>query len=94
MASRMTASMLDAIGHPEWIAHSAAEYADKVVALARDIAQRKTLRPLQRAKMAHSPLCDAHDLAVQLEHAYTGMFERWQARTPNDANTHSSSARA
>ena len=36
MASRMTASMLDAIGHPKWIARSEAEYIDKVVALARD----------------------------------------------------------
>jgi len=77
MASRMTASMLDAIGHPEWIAASEAEYIDKVVALARDVDRRKALRPRQRAEMAASPLCDAQGLAGELERAYIAMFERW-----------------
>jgi len=77
MASRMTASMLDAIGHPEWLAHSEAEYIDKVISLARDVDQRKTLRPAQRHRMAASPLCDAKDLAVKLEEAYFEMFGRW-----------------
>ena len=77
MASRMTASMLNAIGHSEWIARSEAEYIDKVVALARGVEQRKALRPAQRARMASSPLCNAKDLAVNLENAYFEMFERW-----------------
>ena len=59
MATRMTASMLNAIGHPEWIARTEAEYVDKVVALARDVEQRKALRSAQRGRMAASPLCDA-----------------------------------
>ena len=77
MASRMTASMLDAIGHPEWIARSEAEYADKVVALARDVEQRKALRLIQRQQMADSPLCDAYSLAMSLENAYFETFGRW-----------------
>ena len=77
MASRMTASILSAIGHPEWIAHSEAEYVDKVVALARDVEQRKMLRFSQRDRMATSPLCDAKNLAMNLENAYVEMFERW-----------------
>ena len=80
MASRMTASMLNAIGHPEWIARSEAEYVDKVVALARDVERRKALRPVQRDQMAHSPLCDAQGLARDLESAYCKMFERWLAK--------------
>ena len=80
MASRMTASMLDALGHPEWIARSEQEYCDKVVALARDGEQRKVLRTVQRERMAGSPLCDARGLARSLENAYAEMFERWQAR--------------
>jgi predicted O-linked N-acetylglucosamine transferase (SPINDLY family) len=80
MASRMTDSMLDAIGHPEWIAHSEQEYIDKVVALARDTAQRVLLRPAQRNRMAASPLCDARGLAKSLENAYYEMFERWMNR--------------
>ena len=77
MASRMTASMLNAIGRPAWIASSEAEYIDKVVALARDAEQRKMLRSGQRDRMASSPLCNARGLAISLENAYFEMFERW-----------------
>jgi protein O-GlcNAc transferase len=77
MATRMAASILDAVGHPEWIARNEAEYVEKVVALARDVEQRITLRPAQRDQMASSPLCDAKGLAMSLEHAYFEMFERW-----------------
>ena len=77
MATRMTASILSAIGHPEWIAHSEADYVDKVVALARDVEQRQALRSLQRERMAGSSLCDAKGLASRLEDSYCEMFERW-----------------
>jgi protein O-GlcNAc transferase len=77
VASRATAAMLTALGHPDWIARSEAEYADKVVALARDKEQRKMLRQSQRSLMASSPLCDARGLAMSLEKAYSDMFERW-----------------
>jgi predicted O-linked N-acetylglucosamine transferase (SPINDLY family) len=77
MASRMTASMLNAIGRTEWIASSEADYIDKVVAFARNVEQRKALRSVQRSRMASSSLCDARDLARSLENAYFEMFERW-----------------
>lgn len=77
MASRMATSILNAIGRPEWIAHSEAEYVDKVVALALDVGQRQALRTDQRRRIANSPLCDAHGLARTLEDAYSEMFERW-----------------
>jgi predicted O-linked N-acetylglucosamine transferase (SPINDLY family) len=79
MASRMTASMLSALGRPEWIAQSEAEYIDKVVALARNVELRKNLRAAQRNEMALSPLCNSQDLAINLENAYLEMFERWLA---------------
>lgn len=75
--SRFTASMLNAIGHPEWIARSETEYIDAVVALSQDVAQRKALRSGLRDQMARSPLCDAKDLAMHLEKAYLEMFDRW-----------------
>lgn len=80
MATRMTASMLDAVGRPEWIAHTETEYLGKVIALARDVEQRKSLRSSQRDRMASSPLCDARGLVMSLENCYFEMFERWQAR--------------
>ena len=77
VTSRATASILNAIDHPEWIAHSEADYLDKVVALARDKEQRKALRSSQRERMVHSPLCDSKNLAMNLENAYVEMFEQW-----------------
>ncbi len=76
MASRMTASMLNAIGHSEWIAHSESEYINTVVSLARAVDYRKSLRQTLRMEMAQSPLCDAHDLSMQLENAYFEMVRQ------------------
>jgi predicted O-linked N-acetylglucosamine transferase (SPINDLY family) len=73
---RMTAPMLDALGHPEWSASSEDEYVDKVVALARAVDLRRQLRATQRARMAASPLCDAAGLARALENAYIDMYSR------------------
>jgi predicted O-linked N-acetylglucosamine transferase (SPINDLY family) len=84
MASRMSASMLTGLGRTEWIAKSEDEYVEKVISLASDIELRKSLRANQRAKMAQSQLCDARDLAANLENAYVEMFERWIAiQAPN-----------
>jgi predicted O-linked N-acetylglucosamine transferase (SPINDLY family) len=77
MATRMSASLVDAIGRPEWIAESEDEYVAKVVALAYDVDHRRAIRPLQRQRMAESPLCDARGLARSLEESYHSMFERW-----------------
>ena len=80
VASRMTTSMLAAIGHSEWSARTEEDYVSTVVALARDLEGRTQLRRVQREQMAPSPLCNAHDLAHSLENAY---FEMVQARRSN-----------
>lgn len=76
MAQRMTASMLDALGHPEWIATNEDEYVNTVVTLATDPSGREALRAAQRDKMRRSPLCDAKRLARALEDAYFAMHAR------------------
>jgi len=82
VGARFAASLLSAIGHSEWIAHSEAEYIEKVINLARDIELRKQLRCSQRDKMARSQLCDARGLAQALESAYANMFTRWYDSNP------------
>lgn len=77
VGSRFTASLLEAIGHGEWIACSESEYISKTIALAKDVQLRAQLRFSQREKMARSPLCNAQELAHALEEAYCSMFERW-----------------
>lgn len=86
VGARFAASLLQAIGRSEWIAHSEAEYIAKTIALARDSALRKQLRFLQRDVMARSPLCDAAGLARTLEDAYVTMFER-RHNSPSIFNT-------
>ena len=76
VAARMTASLVSAIGHAEWIATSAEDYLEKVISLARDAEGRRELRKTQRQAMARSALCDAAGLARSLEDAYQDMFER------------------
>ena len=77
MAQRMTASMLDAIGHREWITATEDDYIATVVTLARDVEQRRSLRSSQREGMRNSPLCDAAGLVRSLEDAYEAMFDAW-----------------
>lgn len=81
MGSRMTASMLDAVGRSEWLASSTDEYVTKVASLAHDVEGRKLMRASQRASMAASPLCDAKGLARSLEDVYEEMFDKWWQTT-------------
>ncbi len=75
--SRFAASLLKGLGHEEWITHSSSEYVQTTIALARNVALRKQLRPAQREKMIRSPLADARGLAHALEDAYSQMFQHW-----------------
>lgn len=77
MLERMGASMLSAIGRPEWIAKSEEEYVEKAAALAKDPGLRASLRTALRERMAKSPLCDAKRLASALEEAYSKMWESY-----------------
>jgi predicted O-linked N-acetylglucosamine transferase (SPINDLY family) len=81
MASRMTTSMLTAIGHPEWIAGDEDQYVAKVLELARDPGARLALRAAGRQRIAQSPLFDVLDLTSKLEDAYIEMFDRWKTDT-------------
>jgi protein O-GlcNAc transferase len=77
MNQRMSASMLHAIGHPEWVTTSESAYVDAVIAMARDLPKRVALKTTLRDAMRRSPLCDAKGLARDLEDAYQAMYENW-----------------
>jgi len=77
VGARFASSLLSAIGHSDWIAHSESDYIEKVISLARNVELRKQLRFNQRNLMSRSPLCNAQDLAHSLEDAYSSMFTRW-----------------
>jgi predicted O-linked N-acetylglucosamine transferase (SPINDLY family) len=58
-AARVSASLLHAVGHPEWVAKDAADFARLGAALAADRAALSGLRGSLRGQMAASTLCDA-----------------------------------
>ena len=79
------ASVLTAVGHPEWIAHSEDEYVDKLVALASDLPALATIRAGLRQEMQASALMDEPGFARDVEDAYFAMFQKWAETHPEGA---------
>ncbi len=79
MIERQGGSLLQAAGLPELIAETVPDYIDKAIALAQDGPRLQTYHEQLRARIQASPLCDARDLAHQVEVAYQGMWRHWLA---------------
>jgi protein O-GlcNAc transferase len=79
-AARVAASLLSAIGLPELITHDVRDYEARARELARDPAQLAALRTRLQANRLTAPLFDSARFARHIEHAYTQMYERYQAR--------------
>jgi protein O-GlcNAc transferase len=74
-AARVGVSLLHAVGHPEWIAQSDAEYVAHAVALAADPARLAAIRATLRTEMSRSPLLDH---ASQAGHFGAALRQIWQ----------------
>lgn len=74
---RLGCSILEGVGHPEWIAQTEEEYEQKAMALAADLPRLATLRAGLRQEMASSPLMDESGFARKVETAYREMFAKW-----------------
>jgi protein O-GlcNAc transferase len=79
LGGTMASSVLRAFDRPEWVALDEAEYVSIVCRLAQDIDGRTQQRKRQRARMIHSPLCDAKDMARSIERAFEAMYDQWMA---------------
>jgi predicted O-linked N-acetylglucosamine transferase (SPINDLY family) len=77
--SRVGVSLLNNLGHPEWIAHGVDDYVAKAIELARNSALRAQLRSSLRAQMLASPLMDGAAMARRMEAAYRQIWLRWCA---------------
>jgi predicted O-linked N-acetylglucosamine transferase (SPINDLY family) len=75
--SRQTESFLKLVGLQDLVTHSADEYVNKAIALARNHERLCEIRSTLRDTMAVSPLCDAKAHAVAVEHAF---FEMWRMK--------------
>lgn len=78
-ASRVSESLLHAIGAPELIAEDEAAYVDQAVAYAQDQAPLKTIRARIDANRFTKPLFDAERYCRHLETAYEMMVKRAKA---------------
>ncbi len=81
---RFGASILTAIGKPEWIATSHADYIERAVAVARDVPALERSRASLRETMRQSPFLDHPAFARAMEAAYRDMWQQWCARQPAD----------
>ncbi|GAD23013.1 tetratricopeptide repeat protein [Acidovorax sp. MR-S7] len=75
-ASRVAASLLHAVGLPELVTGTQADFEARAIALARDAAQLQGLRDKLHAHLPGAPLFDAALQARHIEAAYAAMHER------------------
>lgn len=81
-AGRVGASLLTAVGHPEWIAATAEDYLTAAARLAADLDRLQTVRAGLRADVAASTLCDAAGFVRRIESAYLDIWRRWCESRP------------
>jgi len=79
-AARVSASLLTAIGHAEWIACSEDDYVEKAVALARHRSALAAIRGALREEMQRSPLLDAGAQAQAFSTALRQCWSAWCAQ--------------
>jgi protein O-GlcNAc transferase len=79
---RVAASLLQAIGLPELVTPTLAEYEALALALARDAERLAALRDTLRRNRATHPLFDTPRLTRDLEAAYATMWQRREAGLP------------
>jgi predicted O-linked N-acetylglucosamine transferase (SPINDLY family) len=74
---RLGSSILEGVGHPEWITRTEEEYIEKAVAVASDLPKLATLRLGLRGEMQSSALMDEAGFARKVEAAYRAMWTGW-----------------
>ncbi len=82
---RLGASILEGVGHPEWVAESEEAYVDTAVALAQDQQKLAALRGRLRQDMQRSCLMDEAGFTRDLEHGCLAMFREWERELRNPA---------
>jgi len=81
-ASRMSLSILSAVGLNDMAVDTAEAYIGKAVALAQDPGKLQRLRATMRERMIASPLMDATGFTRELESIYRNIWQNWCAANP------------
>jgi len=77
--SRWGASLLERVGHPEWVGSDPNSFVDKAVNLAADPCTLATIRQTLRAEVVGSRLFDAQRVVRNFERVYRAIWRRWCA---------------
>jgi len=83
--ARVGASLIGAVGHPEWVAQSREDYIRIALELARDAAGRREFRTGLRRAMRASPLLDHAGQAERLGAALRSCWREWCGKRPAPA---------
>lgn len=75
--SRIGASVLTHLGHPEWVAQDKETFVQIACQLASDPQRLNAQRAALRTEMEHSPLMDAAGFTRQFEHALRQGWKAW-----------------
>lgn len=75
-AARVAASLLQAVGLPELVTHSTAEYEAMAINLGQNPERLQSLRDKLHAQRDHAPLFNTRQFARHIEAAYVAMHER------------------
>jgi predicted O-linked N-acetylglucosamine transferase (SPINDLY family) len=78
--SRVSASILTHVGHPEWIAKTPEEFVKIGSKLASDVTALSEIRSKLRKELYASPLCDEERMRVELGAAIRHAWREWCAR--------------
>jgi predicted O-linked N-acetylglucosamine transferase (SPINDLY family) len=78
-AARLGASLLDAAGHPEWVAEGPDDLAAIAARLGTDLKGLAALRARLRDDVRRSALADVAGFTECLEDAYRAMWRAWCA---------------
>jgi protein O-GlcNAc transferase len=81
-AGRVAASLLQAVGLPELVTRTRADYEQLALELARDPQRLDALKARLARKRTQAPLFDTARFARALEAAYRTMWQRWWRGEP------------
>jgi predicted O-linked N-acetylglucosamine transferase (SPINDLY family) len=83
-ASRVAASLLNAIGLPELVTETTSEYEALAIELATSYAKLKAIKDKLSTNRHSTPLFDTMSYSKHIESVYTKMYERFLAGSPPD----------
>jgi protein O-GlcNAc transferase len=78
---RVGSSVLQVLGHPEWMAEDALAYRERVIHLAADLPLRQQLRAQLRQDLLASPVCNGVRFAQEVETHYRACWLQWLKST-------------